>query len=137
MADRDKDSTASSTVHEQDGQTVQDGHDNAAVLVYTTFPSQEDAKRIGRALLEARLAACVNIFPQMTAIYIWEGKIEEDGETAMIVKTTGERSAEVLQEIKRMHPYSVPARLVLPVVGGGGDFLAWICDQCGQARKAE
>ncbi len=137
MADRDKDSTASSTVHEQDGQTVQDGHDNAAVLVYTTFPAQEDAKRIGRALVEARLAACVNIFSQMTAIYIWEGKIEEDGETAMIVKTTDERSAEVLQEIKRMHPYSVPARLVLPVVGGGGDFLAWICDQCGQARKAE
>ena len=137
MADKDKGSTNSGTVHEEDGQTVQDRHDNAAVLVYTTFPSQEDAKRVGRALVEARLAACVNIFPQMTAIYRWEGKLQEDGETAMIVKTTGECADKALQEIKRLHPYSVPARLVLPVVGGGSDFLAWISEQCGHVRKAD
>lgn len=111
-------------------------HDNAAILVYTTFPTLEDAKKAGRVLVERRLAACVNVFPQMTSIYEWEGEVEEDGEIAMIVKTTSLRSEEVLEEIQRQHPYSVPARLVLPVTGGGDDFLKWIGVQCGASANA-
>jgi periplasmic divalent cation tolerance protein len=134
MADKDKDSGASPIMYKQDGQTGEEGHDNAAMLVYTTFPSPEDARRIGRVLVESRLAACVNIFPQMTSLYVWEGKLHEDGESAMIIKTTRGRSAEVLEEIKRLHPYSIPARLALPVAGGGEDFLRWIAAQCSEAR---
>ena len=133
MADRDKDFSASQTVHELHGQTADGGHDTAPALVYTTFPSVEDAKRIGRVLVESRLAACVNIFPQMTALYVWEGKLQEDSESAMIIKTTTGRSAKVMAEIKAMHPYSVPVRLVLPVAGAGEDFLAWMEATLGQA----
>lgn len=106
-------------------------HDNVAVLIYTTFPSVDEAKKMARVLVEAGLAACVNLFPQMTAIYQWDGKVEEDSEAAMIVKTANARALDVLDEIKRLHPYSVPARLVLPVIGGGADFLNWINAQCG------
>jgi periplasmic divalent cation tolerance protein len=102
----------------------------AALLIYTTFPSLDDAKQTGRFLVENRLAACVNILPQITSIYMWDGKLQEDGETAMLVKTTAGRRHQVVDEIKRLHPYTVPARLVLPIAGGGTDFLAWIAAQC-------
>ncbi|NJM34330.1 MAG: divalent-cation tolerance protein CutA [Rhodomicrobium sp.] len=131
MAKQEDSFSAPLNVKEKQGETEQDAHDNAAVLIYTTFPSLSDAKSAGAALVEARLAACVNIIPQMTAIYLWEGKLEESSEAAMIVKTAAARSQAVLEEIKRLHPYSLPARLVLPVTGGGADFLAWISKQCG------
>ena len=104
--------------------------DQAALLVYTTFPSLDDAKKTGRFLVENALAACVNIVPGMTSVYVWQGAVQEDQEVIMLVKTTAARSDLVLSEIKRLHPYSVPARLVLPVGGGGEDFLDWIAAQC-------
>ena len=100
-------------------------------LIYTTFPSKGEAKKAGRALVESGMVACVNIFPKMTAFYIWQGKLEESREAAMLIKTARERSAEVLAEVKRLHPYSLPARLVLAVEGGGDDFLDWIATQSG------
>ena len=103
--------------------------DDTAVLIYTTFPSEADAKATGRALVEGRLAACVNILPGIIAIFAWDGALDEAVETAMIVKTTQGRAAEALAEIKRLHPYTTPARLVLPVAGGGEDFLQWIAAQ--------
>ncbi len=104
--------------------------DNAVILVYTTFPALGDAKNAGRDLVARGLAACVNIFPQMTSIYVWEGKAEEADEVVMIVKTTEQRRTAVLDEIQRLHPYDVPARMVIPVTGGGEDFLNWIGSQC-------
>lgn len=105
-----------------------------AVLIYTTFPSQGEAEKAGRFLVENRLAACVNIFPGMTAIFFWEGKTETAAETAMLVKTAKTRADEVLAAIKRLHPYTVPARLVLPVTGGGEDFIDWIVAETTPAR---
>jgi periplasmic divalent cation tolerance protein len=110
--------------------------EDAALLIYTTFPTLDDAKKTGRFLVGNGLAACVNILPQMISIYAWDGKLQEDGETAMLVKTTAGRRELVLKEIKRLHPYEVPARLVLPVAGGGSDFLAWIAAQCAGAEPA-
>lgn len=135
MDEKTKTLAASSYTQNADGQNGQRRHDTEAVLVYTTFPSADDAKKAGRALVEGGLAACVNVFSPMTAIFVWEGVVEEEGETAMIVKTTSVRSEEVLAEIKRLHPYSVPARLVLPVIGGGEDFLGWISTQCCRVSK--
>jgi periplasmic divalent cation tolerance protein len=100
-------------------------------LIYTTFPSKSEAKKAGRALIESGMAACVNIFPKMTSIYIWEGEVQKSREAAMLVKTASHRSAEVLAEIKRLHPYSLPARLALAVEGGGADFLEWITRETG------
>jgi periplasmic divalent cation tolerance protein len=100
-------------------------------LIYTTFPSKSEAKKAGRALVESGVAACVNIFPKMTSLYIWEGEVQESREAAMLIKTARERGADVLAEVKRLHPYSLPARLLLAVDGGGDDFLQWICSQSG------
>lgn len=105
-------------------------HDNAVVLVYTTFPALGDAKSAGRDLVAQGLAACVNILPQMTSIYVWEGQAEEADEVVMIVKTTQRCRMAALEAIKRLHPYDVPARMVIPVTGGGEDFLSWIGSQC-------
>lgn len=131
MKEEDKAMTTSADPRKSEGPAAQGQNDKDAVLIYTTFPSLDDAKKAGRALVEDKLAACVNIFPPMTAIYVWENRLEEDTETAMIVKSMAKRAAEVLDEIKRLHPYSTPARLVLPVTGGGEDFLNWIAAQCG------
>jgi periplasmic divalent cation tolerance protein len=100
-------------------------------LIYTTFPSKSEAKKAGRTLVESGLAACVNIFPKMTSLYVWEGEFQESREAAMLIKTAKERSADVLAEVKRLHPYSLPARLLIAVDGGGDDFLQWIRNQSG------
>ena len=122
----------------QSAQTAEEARQQdgvSAILIYTTFPSESEAKKLGRALVESGLAACVNIFPHMVAIFSWQGALEEAGEAAMIVKTVKAREEEVLAEIKRLHPYTVPARLVLPLAGGGEDFLRWITEQCGASGK--
>lgn len=108
----------------------QSSHSIMAILVYTTFPTAGDAKKTAHALVAAGLAACVNLIEHMTAIYVWEGVVEEDNEIGMIIKTTEDRREEVLAEIKRLHPFSTPARIVLPIIGGGADFLSWIETQC-------
>ncbi len=99
-----------------------------AILVYTTCPSHAEAKRIGAMLVEQKLAACVNIFPSMTAIYEWQGELEEAVEAAMLIKTrTGLKSA-VLDAVKRHHPHDTPALLVLETGGGSAEFIRWIVE---------
>jgi periplasmic divalent cation tolerance protein len=102
------------------------------VLIYSTFPSAEEAERIGGALVDRGLAACVNIFPGMTAIYVWQGKRERGSEAAMIIKTRGALADQAIAEARKMHPYSNPALLVLPVSGGSEDFVRWIAEQTGK-----
>ena len=104
------------------------------VLIYTTFPSIEDAKRVGAVLVEARLAACVNIFPGMISIFEWKGKREEASEVAMIIKTRRSLTERVLAETRRLHPYELPALLVLPTEGGSADYCAWIVGQTNEAE---
>jgi periplasmic divalent cation tolerance protein len=99
------------------------------VLIYATFPSPEEAERIGGALVDCGLAACVNIFPGMTAIYVWEGKRQCERETAMLVKTRAALAETVIAEARKLHPYTNPALVVLPIEGGSADFLRWIGEQ--------
>lgn len=107
-------------------------NDDRPVLIYTTFPSVEDAKRVGEALVAARLAACVNMFPGMVSIFEWKGTREEANEVAMIIKTRASLADAVLQETKRLHPYELPALLVLPTEGGSDEYCGWIM---GQTRR--
>ena len=97
-----------------------------AALVYATCPTPELAAAIGRSLIEARLAACVNILPGMTSIYRWQGAIETANETVLIAKTTSAQASKVVGHIVSQHPYDVPAVVVLPVVGGAAAYLGWI-----------
>jgi periplasmic divalent cation tolerance protein len=99
------------------------------VLVYSTFPSPEEAERVGGLLVDRGLAACVNVFPGMTAIYVWEGKRQRERETAMLIKTRQGLAGQVVAETRKLHPYANPALLVLPIEGGAEDFLRWIAEQ--------
>ena len=103
------------------------------VLIYSTFPTLAEAERIGGSLVDRGLAACVNIFPGMTAIYVWEGKCQREAEAAMIVKTRAALADAVIAETRKLHPYTNPALVVLPIAGGSEDFLRWICEQTAQA----
>jgi periplasmic divalent cation tolerance protein len=102
------------------------------VLIYSTFPSAAEAERIGGALVDRGLAACVNIFENMTSIYIWEGKRERGSEAAMLIKTRASLAERAIAEARKLHSYSNPAFLVLPVSGGSEDFLRWIAEQTAQ-----
>ncbi len=104
---------------------------NAPILVYTTLETPADARKLGRALVEAGLAACVNIFPPITAIYQWEGTLNEAEESAMLIKSRRGVQERLLAEAKRLHPYETPALIVLEVAGGDGDFFSWIAAQTG------
>ena len=111
------------------GRLAQLDANDKPVLIYSTFPSAEEAERIGGALVDRGLAACVNIFPGMTAIYVWEGKRQRESEAAMIIKTRAAMAAEVIAEARKLHPYTNPALLVLPITDGSEDFLRWIAEQ--------
>ncbi len=98
----------------------------AVVIVYGTYPSAEVAERIGAGLVEGGLAACVNIIPGMTSIYVWEGRLQREPEVVMLVKTVAGQAAAVVATVRGAHPYTNPALLVVPAAGGSQDFLAWV-----------
>jgi periplasmic divalent cation tolerance protein len=97
-----------------------------AVFVYTTFPSLVEAETTGRAILERRLAACVNILPGMISHYWWQGAIERGEEVVMIVKTRASLADDVRGAVKELHSYTTPAILVLPIEGGDPAYLSWL-----------
>ncbi len=97
-----------------------------AVLVYTTWPSIVEAEAAGRSIVEKRLAACVNILPGMISHYWWEGKIERAEEVVMIVKTRTSLTEPVRAMVKKMHSYTTPAIMVLPVESADPDYHRWI-----------
>lgn len=100
-----------------------------SVLVYSTFPSPGAAEEVGRALVEGRLAACVNIIPGMTSVYRWEGAIVRDNEAVMIIKTRQSLSGQVIDAVRTRHPYTNPALVVLPIIDGSPDYVRWLLDE--------
>ncbi|MER3479289.1 MAG: divalent-cation tolerance protein CutA [Meiothermus sp.] len=96
------------------------------LVLLVTVPDLETARRMGRTLVEERLAACVNIVPGLTSIYRWEGKVAEDGELLLLIKTRDERYAALEARIKQLHPYTLPEVLALSVDHGSVDYLRWI-----------
>jgi periplasmic divalent cation tolerance protein len=102
-----------------------------AVLVYTTWPSIVEAEAAGRAIVEKRLAACVNILPGMISHYWWQGKIERAEETVMIFKTRAALAKEVRAAVKAAHSYDTPAIMVLPVESLDAAYHQWIVSETG------
>ena len=97
------------------------------VIVLITAPSTETGKEIARALLNARLAACVNILPAVNSMYVWEGDIYDEDEVLLIVKTRAELLDEgLIPAVQKLHPYKVPEIIVLPIVKGARNYLDWI-----------
>src|ERR1700688_2422352 len=97
-----------------------------AVFVYTTYPSIVEAEAAGRALVERRLCACVNILPGMVSLYWWQGKIDRGDEVVMIIKTRASLAEAVGDAVRQMHSYTTPAILVLPIETIDPDYHAWI-----------
>ena len=97
-----------------------------AVFVYTTYPTIVEAEQAGRALVERKLAACVNILPQMVSIYSWESKVERGEECVMIVKTRAALATAVEEAVKAMHSYTTPAILTIPLDRVEKTYLGWI-----------
>jgi periplasmic divalent cation tolerance protein len=100
-----------------------------AVVVLCTFANPQDAQRIGSAVIEARLAACVNILPAVQSIYRWKGEIEHAEETLAVIKTTRQRFSALRDRIKELHPYETPEIIAVPVVEGLESYVAWIGEQ--------
>ncbi len=98
----------------------------AALVVLTTWPADRDAALLASTLVEERLAACVNLLPEMESIYTWQGRVERAVERQVIIKTTEPRVAELLDRLRALHPYDVPEALVLRVADGAPDYLAWL-----------
>jgi periplasmic divalent cation tolerance protein len=104
------------------------------ILVLITVPSQEVGERIANALLDQRLAACVNILPQVRSLYWWEGKINTDQELLLVVKSRADLFADQLvPAVKEVHPYEVPEIIALPVVMGSASYLDWIDQETGRS----
>ena len=97
-------------------------------LVYSTFPSLEDARRVAEDLLERRLIGCYNAF-QIKSGYWWEGKINRDEEWACIFKTTDEKVKEVMKEVKKLHPYTTPAVFSIVVEDVDEDYENWLKEE--------
>jgi periplasmic divalent cation tolerance protein len=97
-----------------------------AVFVYTTYPSIVEAERAGRALVERRLAACVNILPGMVSLYWWQGQIDRGEEVVMIIKTRAGLAEPVRAAVRAMHSYTTPAILVIPIETVDPSYHAWI-----------
>lgn len=100
--------------------------ENDCVVVWTTIASTADGRGMASILVTERLAACVNVLPEMESIYRWQGHIETGHERQLVVKTTVGRLAALKARIHELHDYEVPEFLVLPVVGGSDAYLKWI-----------
>ena len=98
------------------------------VMVLTTLPADADGAGFARAIVEERLAACVNLLAPMESIYRWEGNVEQETERQVVIKTSRDRVVGLWERIREMHPYDVPEFLVLPIVDGNDAYLKWVAD---------
>lgn len=99
------------------------------ILVITNCPDATCAESIAMAVVEDRLAACVNIMPSCRSIYLWQGAIEATSEIPLLIKTTAERYAELEAVIKTHHPYTVPEIIALPISQGLPAYLDWLATE--------
>ncbi len=96
------------------------------VLILVTTNSQEEAERIARALVDSRLAACVNIISGIRSIYRWEGNIWDEGELVLLIKTRMALFEQVESKIKEIHSYEVPEIVAIPIIRGSKTYLNWL-----------
>jgi periplasmic divalent cation tolerance protein len=102
------------------------GQTEKEIVIFITAPNEDEAARIARSLVEARLAACANIVRGIRSIYAWQGKIQDDSEVLMIVKTRKGLFNAVSDKVKELHSYDVPEIIALPIIEGAPDYLKWL-----------
>ena len=100
--------------------------------VYVTAKDEAEAQRIARTVVGERLAACANVLGSISSVYWWQGKVYEENEVALILKTSAERKLELIDRIKALHSYDCPCVVCLPIIDGSRDFLDWIVAETGR-----
>ena len=95
-------------------------------VVFITVPDFECAETLARALVEERLAACVNVVPGIRSFYRWEGEVQNDAELLLIAKTCADRCSALAARVDELHPYDLPEVLELPAAGGSRAYLDWV-----------
>ena len=96
------------------------------IVVLITATSMGEAETIGKALIEGRMAACVNISAGVRSLFRWQGKIEDQEEVLLLVKSRSDLLPSIIEAVKRLHSYTVPEVIALPILDGSSDYLAWI-----------
>lgn len=107
---------------------------SSILLVYVPCPSPRVAKKIARAMLIARLAACANILPQISSLYLWKGKIKSDRESLLLLKTHPKKWGKLRAEIERLHPYTVPCIAGYKSKHLNDLYYKWVASQVGNPR---
>jgi periplasmic divalent cation tolerance protein len=100
--------------------------DASVRVVLLTAPDPAHAERLARALVEERLAACVNLVPGVRSLYRWEGRVEDAPEVLLLVKTRADRCAALAARVRELHPYHLPEVLELAAAGGSAEYLDWV-----------
>ena len=95
-------------------------------IIYVTTKTQKEAKKIAQVVLKKKLVACVNIIPRVESMYWWKKKIEHHGESVIIMKTKESLVSRVIETVKKVHSYSTPCIIAIPITSGNRNFLDWI-----------
>jgi Uncharacterized protein involved in tolerance to divalent cations len=100
-----------------------------AIVVLCTCPDNTSARQLAQTLLSEKLAACVNLIPQVTSLYYWQGKMEESQEVQLVIKTRRTMFGVLQERLLALHPYEVPEILALPILCGNPTYLQWVQEQ--------
>ncbi len=101
------------------------------IVVFITASNEDEAVKIARTLVEVRLAGCVNIIKNIRSIYSWQGKIEDEAEVFMILKTQRPLFDAIMKQVKQLHSYTVPEIIAIPIIEGSEDYLKWLSEVTG------
>ncbi|MFN4282670.1 MAG: divalent-cation tolerance protein CutA [Alphaproteobacteria bacterium] len=103
------------------------------MMAYVTTASRAEALKLGRALVEERLAACANVFDGMTAIYRWDGKLQEEDEAVLVLKTSARQIERLTERLVELHSYDLPCVVAWRIETGHAPYLDWVRDESGRA----
>lgn len=107
----------------------------AMLIVLTTTSNEEEAGRLAHAIIESKLAACVQVLPKMMSVYLWEGKVQSEPEHLLLIKTLDEKFDDLSEFIRKNHSYEVPEIVAIDAEEVSDDYLGWVCDATGQNRE--
>jgi periplasmic divalent cation tolerance protein len=106
----------------------------ATMVILTTCGNDEDANALARILVEQRVAACINAISRVTSTYRWQGEVQQDRETLLIIKTTAPRLTALEKTIREHSKYELPEFIALPVEAGSADYLAWVRESVAELK---